>query len=151
MGKEILPGLNHNKSEVVATGLNKFLATLQVFSMNVHSYHWYIKGTKFFELHQKFDVLYTGLQPHIDTVAERVLTIGFEPLDTFSAYVKTSAIAEDPKVEDAKKSVKSIMDGFETLIQLAREVLKSADEVEDYGTNDLMTQLIPVFEMEIWM
>jgi starvation-inducible DNA-binding protein len=56
-----LIGLDKKKSEKLATKLNELLADYMVFYQNTRGLHWNIKGEKFFELHLKFEELYTNL------------------------------------------------------------------------------------------
>jgi starvation-inducible DNA-binding protein len=81
-------GLDEKKSQQLATKLNNLLANFQLFYMNARGFHWNIKGEKFFELHVKFEELYTDALVKIDEVAERVLTLNHTPMHAFSDYVK---------------------------------------------------------------
>ena len=54
--------------------LNLLLSNTQIFYMNTRGLHWNIKGDKFFELHIKFEELYTDLNLKVDEIAERILT-----------------------------------------------------------------------------
>jgi starvation-inducible DNA-binding protein len=47
-----------------------------------------LKASIFFELHVKFEEIYNDAQLKIDLVAERILTLGFTPLHTFTDYLK---------------------------------------------------------------
>ena len=60
--------------------------------MNTRGFHWNITGEKFFELHAKFEELYNDLLTKVDEVAERILTLGYTPLHTFTDYISIAAI-----------------------------------------------------------
>jgi starvation-inducible DNA-binding protein len=45
----------------------------------------------------------------------------------------------------------SVLNSFEKLIQLQREILAVASEAEDEGTNALMSDYIRLQEKTIWM
>jgi starvation-inducible DNA-binding protein len=72
-------GLDVKKSNALAEQLNLLLANYSIFYQNTRGAHWNIKGEKFFELHLKFEELYTDLQLKIDEVAELILTLGLAP------------------------------------------------------------------------
>ncbi|HYH56890.1 MAG TPA: ferritin-like domain-containing protein, partial [Anseongella sp.] len=80
-------GLEKDKSQRLGKKLNELLANYQVFYINARGFHWNIKGDKFFELHTKFEELYTDSLLKIDETAERVLTLGFTPLHSYSDYL----------------------------------------------------------------
>jgi starvation-inducible DNA-binding protein len=71
----------------------KLLADFMIFYQNKSSLHWNIKGDKFFELHLKFEELYTCLLLKVDEVAERIFTLGAIPLHTFGHYRQSANIS----------------------------------------------------------
>jgi starvation-inducible DNA-binding protein len=144
-------GLNKEKSAQLTVKLNNLLSAYQVFYMNARGFHWNIKGDKFFELHLKFEELYNNIQIKVDEVAERILTLGGEPLHTFSDYLAQSAIAPVSKVSDGKQAVAHILDAFKTTLIIQRELLTLAAEADDEGTNALMSDYIREQEKLVWM
>ena len=144
-------GLEKKESKAVAERLNTLLANYQVFYMNTRGFHWNITGEKFFELHAKFEELYNDLLTKVDEVAERILTLGYTPLHTFTDYISIAAIKETKNVSDGKEAMQNILDSFQTLISLQREIAESADEANDEGTNALMSDYIREQEKLVWM
>ena len=94
-------GLDKVQSAELANKLNELLATYQVFYTNVRGYHWNIKGVNFFELHAKFEEIYTDLITKVDEVAERILTLGYVPNNAYSQYLEVSRIKEDIAVSNS--------------------------------------------------
>lgn len=144
-------GLNLGQSEDLAVKLNDLLANYQVYYMNTRGFHWNIKGDKFFELHIKFEELYTDLQLKIDEIAERVLTLGFTPMHNFNDYLKTSHIKPVKDESDGTNCVKAILDGFGTLLEKQRVILDLSAEAGDEGTNAMMSDYIREQEKLVWM
>ncbi|WP_395785492.1 Dps family protein [Aquirufa sp.] len=144
-------GLDKSKSKELAEKLNILLANYSIFYQNTRGYHWNIKGQKFFELHLKFEELYTDLLLKIDEVAERILTLGHTPLHNYSTYKQTSLIAESTEVSDGIKAVENILESFKITITLQREILNLSAETEDEGTNALMSDYIRAQEKLVWM
>lgn len=144
-------GLDSNKAKELADNLNLLLADYSIFYQNVRGYHWNIKGEKFFELHVKFEELYTDLQLKIDEVAERILTLGHTPNHNFSDYKKVSQIQESHNVSDGIKGVEDILASFKIIISLQRSLLTMSAEAEDEGTNALMSDYIRTQEKMVWM
>lgn len=144
-------GLNDKRSAELAAKLNELLANYKIFYMNARGYHWNIKGEKFFELHKKFEELYTDALLKIDEIAERILTLGYAPLHTFTDYLKYSAVKETKNISDGKKMVAHILEGFKILLQKEREILQIADEASDEGTHAQMSDYIREQEKMVWM
>lgn len=85
-------GLDKTISEKLVIELNQLLSNLPNILSKLRGLHWNIKGPQFFELHVKFEELYTDAQIKIDEIAERILTLGFTPLHTFEDYQKHAKV-----------------------------------------------------------
>lgn len=144
-------GLNPEKAQQLVDQLNVLLADYQVFYMNVRGFHWNIRGDKFFELHLKFEELYNDLLIKVDEIAERVLTLGGTPTHAYSDYLAQSSIKELKNATDASSTISSLLDSFEKLLVLQRDILNLSDEADDEGTNALMSDYIREQEKLVWM
>ena len=144
-------GLEAVESKGVSEKLNILLANYQVFYMNVRGFHWNITGEKFFELHAKFEELYNDLVVKVDEVAERILTLGYTPLHTFSDYTAISTVKEAKNISNGKEAMQSILLAFRTMISLQREIADAASETGDEGTGALMSDYIREQEKSVWM
>jgi starvation-inducible DNA-binding protein len=144
-------GIDSIKAKQLAVKLNTLLANYSVFYQNTRGYHWNIKGEKFFELHLKFEELYNDLFLKIDEVAERILTLGFTPAHNYSEYKLFSKIPESAQVSDGIQAVGDILDSFQTIIILQREILELSADAGDEGTNALMSDYIRIQEKLVWM
>lgn len=144
-------GLDIERSQQLAQKLNDLLADYSVFYQNVRGYHWNIRESKFFELHGKFEELYNDLFVKIDEVAERVLTLGEVPGHRFGDYLKTSSIEESGEVNDGEKAVLQILAAFKNLLGKQRIILTLSGEIDDEGTNAMMSDYIREQEKLVWM
>jgi starvation-inducible DNA-binding protein len=150
MGKNFI-GLDKEKVVKLADSLSGLLSNYQIFYMNVRGYHWNIKGDNFFELHVKFEELYTDLLLKIDEIAERVLTLGHRPAHSYSTYIERSDVPERKNVSDGREAVENIVDSFAKLITMQRELLSLAGDAQDEGTVALMSDYISQQEKTVWM
>ena len=144
-------GLDEAKSKSLAEGLNQLLADYMMFYQNTRGLHWNIKGEKFFELHLKFEELYTNLLLKVDEIAERILTLGGTPLHTFDDYQKTTQIKSKKNISDGNTGITNVLDSFKTIIIKQRFLLNLAAETDDEGTNALMSDYIREQEKLVWM
>ncbi len=144
-------GLDKTKSKQLSDNLNNLLADYMMFYQNTRGLHWNIKGEKFFELHLKFEELYTNLLLKVDEVAERILTLGAIPLHTFDDYKNTAKIRSIKNVSDGKQGIQTILEAFEILIVAQRELLNLSADAGDEGTNALMSDYIREQEKLVWM
>lgn len=131
--------------------MNALLASYQLHYQNLRSLHWNIKGKEFFELHMKYEELYTRTQDIIDEIAERILSIGATPLSQWSSYMKESDIKENVIIQDGRTGVQYILDAQKQILDLERALLDMSDERDDEGTNSMMSDLIGEKEKTNWM
>lgn len=131
--------------------LNTLLATYQIHYQNLRAIHWNIKGVHFFELHLKYEELYTRTQVIIDELAERILTLGEIPMHRFADYLANSLISENQTIHDGKEGMNYVFSAQHTLLRLERELLDISSELNDEGTNSLMSDLVREKEKSNWM
>lgn len=131
--------------------LNVLLANFQVYYQNLRGLHWNIRGKRFFELHVKFEELYNQAQLRIDEIAERVLTLGGIPLHTFEDYIKYNKLQVGKNIIHDENAVELIIKSLSALLVIEREILEKSGEVNDEGTNSMMSDLITEQEKDIWM
>ncbi|PTX62029.1 starvation-inducible DNA-binding protein [Kordia periserrulae] len=144
-------GLDIQKTEKLAKDLNVLLANFQVYYQNLRGIHWNIKGKGFFELHAKFEELYNDAQVKVDEVAERILTLGGEPLHTFEDYIANAKVPVGKHISKDEKAVELIVASISELLQLERSLLEKAADASDEGTVAMMSDFISQQEKTIWM
>jgi len=133
------------------TQLNQLLATYQIHYQNLRAIHWNVKGAHFFELHVKYEELYTRAQEIIDELAERILTLGETPLHRFSDYLDRSVLKENATIHDGTEGMNYILSAQKTILELERAILKEAGELDDEGTSSLISDLVREKEKTNWM
>ncbi|WP_194756763.1 Dps family protein [Aliidiomarina indica] len=144
-------GLKTESAKSLADKLNQLLANYQIFYMNVRGFHWNVRGEKFFELHVKFEETYNDLLLKIDEVAERILTLGQRPRHAYSSYLESSQIKEAKDVHEGRECVQQILDSYQVVIALQRDILQLASDANDEGTASLMSDYIKEQEKTAWM
>jgi starvation-inducible DNA-binding protein len=144
-------GLPQEESEIIITELNVLLANFQVYYQNLRGLHWNIRGKRFFDLHLKFEELYNDSQLKIDLIAERVLTLGGRPLHTFEDYLKFSKLAIGKNISNDVKAIHLIVDSLSDLLKIEREIGSKSAEINDEGTNSMISDFISEQEKTIWM
>lgn len=146
-----ISAVNAKNSKVIVESLNQLLADYHLYYQNLRGFHWNISGPSFFELHRQFELMYTEAQVVIDNVAERILTLGGQPLHAMSDYLKHATIKESRGVVDAQSSVKTVHDNLGVLLTQERMILGLASKSGDEATTDMLTPLISAQEKVAWM
>ena len=131
--------------------LNALLANYHVYYQNLRNFHWNVLGENFFELHEKFEELYTDARVKIDEIAERILTLRYHPMSSLSEYLKISEIKEVKSHKSDREMVLAILENHRILLQKMGSVIEKASEINDEGTIDLIGAYIRELEKSSWM
>lgn len=144
-------GLDQDKTIGLQENLNELLANFQVYYQNLRGLHWNIKGKSFFELHVKFEELYTDAQEKIDMIAERILTLQGTPIHTFEDYSKLTSVQVGKNISQEDAAVQLIVNSISELLKIERNILEQSDDANDEGTNAMMSDFIAEQEKTLWM
>ncbi len=131
--------------------LNQLLSDFHIYYQNTRGFHWNIKGSNFFQLHAKFEELYTEALTTIDEIGERILTIGGRPLHTFDDYKSTSKLKVYKDVSVDREIVAALISLLEGLVAQENTVKELAAKAGDSETEDMMIALINGQQKNIWM
>ncbi|WP_412560931.1 Dps family protein [Winogradskyella sp. MIT101101] len=131
--------------------LNTLLADYHIYYQNLRNFHWNILGENFFELHDKFEELYTDARVKIDEIAERILTLRYHPLSKLKDYLKSASIEEATSKLTDKEMVTTILDNHGKLLSQMSKVIDKAENAKDEGTIDLIGAYIRELEKSSWM
>lgn len=145
--------LNINTEETlpVAKELNQLLADYHIYYQKLKNFHWNITGKNFFDLHEKFEELYTDARVKIDDIAERILTLRYHPVSKYSVYLKISQIDEESPLQTDEEMAMSILEDHKTILQQMTKVIHKASHAKDEGTIDLIGGYIGELEKKSWM
>ncbi|MBA6315005.1 Dps family protein [Cellulophaga baltica] len=144
-------GLDAAKSAQLSDDLNTLLANFQRYYQNLRGIHWNIKGKRFFDLHIKFEELYTDANEKVDMIAERILTLGGLPLHTFEDYITNSTIEVGKNIHKDEAAIHLIVDSLSKLLVIERKILNTSGDADDEGTNSMMSDFIAEQEKTVWM
>lgn len=144
-----MPALN--VSEDVKSRLNMLLADAVVYHYKLHNYHWFVKGHRFEELHEKFEELYNNASKDLDEVAERVLSVGGEPLGTLAECLKISQLDEETGRPTPEEMLKNVIADLKMRHTTSMSTIEAAEGEGDRGTANLLDDMNDRIEKDLWM
>ncbi len=112
--------LDKKKTTATAKELNILLADYHVYYQKLRNFHWNVVGHNFFDLHNKFEEMYNDAKTKIDEIAERILTLRFQPTSNFSDYLKTSNIKEASENTKDMEMVKKLLEDHGKLLHIEK-------------------------------
>lgn len=143
--------VNKEKIGTTAKDLNQLLADYHMYYQKIRNFHWNIVGKSFFDLHLKFEDMYTDAQEKIDVIAERLLTLGYQPASNYSDYLEMSTIEESKTDYTDEEMVEILLNDHHTILKQMSQVAKTAGDAQDNGTEDLMDGYFDDIEKTSWM
>jgi starvation-inducible DNA-binding protein len=132
--------------------LNKVLADTQILYGLYKKHHWLMRGATFYQLHLVLDK-HAGEQLEIiDTVAERVQSLGGVAVGDPRHVAEITSIPRPPDgVEEVPAMLSRLLEAHETILIDAHDAAARTAEWGDDGTIDLLvSQVIRTGERQAW-
>ncbi|MBW4657321.1 MAG: DNA starvation/stationary phase protection protein [Drouetiella hepatica Uher 2000/2452] len=146
-------GLSEEQRQGVIELLNRDLSDAYLLLIKTKKYHWDVTGPQFRTLHQLWEEQYLALTESVDSIAERVRTLGGYPVGTAEGFLKMASIKEHAgDVPTATEMVANLVEDHEQIIRNLRgHVGQSSEDFGDEGTADFLTALMEAHEEMAWM
>lgn len=160
-GKEIQPygkiaklpiALDEKVCAQSADNLNQILADTITLRDLYKKHHWQVAGHTFYQLHLLFDKHYGEQNELVDTIAERIQSLGAISLAMAPDIAETTIIPRPPRGrEEVPVQISRLLEAHEIVLKEVRAAAKDADEAGDDGTNDiLVSEVIRTNELQVW-
>ena len=132
--------------------LNQLLADTATLRDLYKKHHWQVLGPTFYQLHLLFDKHYGEQSTLVDTIAERIQTLGGVSLAMAGDIAETTIIPRPPKGrEEVPVQITRLLHAHEIVLEEARAMARLASTSGDDGTNDLIvSDLIRLNELQVW-
>jgi starvation-inducible DNA-binding protein len=149
--KPVKLGWTTEETERIAIVLNELLANYSVHYQKLRNYHWNVKGSDFFDLHEQFEQQYEEARENIDVIAERIRVFGKTPLSTMKEYLEIAEIKETGSDLDSEIMVRELLSDYRILLQYMFSVVDVATDQGDSGTEEMIKVFINSIEKHHWM
>src|SRR5271165_474190 len=144
--------LDHKVRLASADSLNQILADTMTLRDMYKKHHWQVAGPTFYQLHLLFDKHFAEQAELVDSIAERVQTLGGVAIAMAHDVAETTRIARPPRGrEDVAIQLFRLLQAHELIISETREAARAAAARGDDGTNDLLvSDVLRVNEFQVW-
>ena len=144
-------GWSSGETDAITEPLNNLLANYTVHYQRLRNYHWNVKGSDFFDLHEQFETQYTEAIQNIDDIAERIRIFGKAPLSTMQEYLDTAELKETTSQLSSDLMIRELLSDYRILLQHMFAVVEIAAENGDSGTEEMVKKFINSIEKHHWM
>jgi starvation-inducible DNA-binding protein len=135
-----------------AENLNQVLADTITLRDLYKKHHWQVAGHTFYQLHLLFDKHHNEQDELVDTIAERIQSLGAISLAMAADIAETTIISRPPRGrEEVPAQISRLLEAHEIVLKEARTMARQAAEAGDDGTNDLLvSDVIRTNELQVW-
>lgn len=146
-------GIKEDDLAGVAHAMCKILADEFVLYTKTKKAHWNVEGPNFHSMHLFFEHQYGELDEIVDSVAERIRTLGHYAPGSLKEYLALTQLSEQSREKnDSLGYIRELLADHESILILLRENIKSFASVwSDLGTSDYITGLLETHEKMAWM
>ncbi|MEU6207458.1 DNA starvation/stationary phase protection protein [Micromonospora musae] len=132
--------------------LNRILADTRILHALYKKYHWLMRGHTFYQLHLLLDKHADEQLALVDTLAERVQTLGGVAVGDPRHVAELTRIPRPPNgVEEVPGMLSRLLEAHETILTDAHDAAARVAEGGDDGSNDvLVSDLIRTNELQAW-
>ena len=149
----LLPlGLSRNARLYSCQRLNQLLADTQILHALYKKHHWLMRGATFYQLHLLLDK-HAGEQIGlVDSIAERVQTLGGVAVGDPRHVAELTRISRAPNgCEEVPAMLSRLLEAHELILTDAHDAAARVAEQGDDGTNDLIVSgVIRTGELQAW-
>ncbi|HEY1701413.1 MAG TPA: DNA starvation/stationary phase protection protein [Trebonia sp.] len=145
-------GLSYEARMDSAQQLNHVLADTQILHSLYKKHHWLMRGPTFYQLHLLLDKHAGEQLALIDTIAERIQTLGGVAVGDPRHVAEITCVPRPPDgAEEVPAMLSRLLEAHETILVHAHEAAARADKSGDDGTNDLLvSDVIRTGELQAW-
>jgi len=144
--------LGENACRDSVESLNQLLADTITLRDLYKKHHWQVSGPTFYMLHLLFDKHAEEQGTLVDSIAERIQSLGGVSLAMAADVAEATLIPRPPKGrEPAPVQLSRLLHAHEVVLKEARTMAGEADDRGDDGTNDLLvSDVIRTNEQQVW-
>ncbi|PSL21461.1 Dps family protein [Chitinophaga ginsengisoli] len=146
-------GITEANRQQVTNQLAKLLADEFLLYTKTRNAHWNVEGPDFHSMHLFFEAQYNELDEIMDSVAERIRTLGHYAPATLKSFLELTHLTEySEQPNDSMGFIKELLGDHESIIEFLRGNIDAfANTYKDAGTSDYITGLMETHEKMAWM
>jgi starvation-inducible DNA-binding protein len=132
--------------------LNQVLADIITLRDMYKKHHWQVAGPTFYQLHLLYDKHHKEQSELVDSIAERIQTLGGISIAMAPDVAETTLIPRLPRGrQEVPVQLSRLLHAHEVILLESRSMARQAGEKGDDGTNDLLvSEVIRTNELQVW-
>jgi starvation-inducible DNA-binding protein len=132
--------------------LNQLIADTMTLRDMYKKHHWQVAGATFYQLHLLYDKHFNEQSELVDTLAERIQSLGGISIAMAHDVAETTLIPRLPRGrQPVPAQLSRLLHAHEIVLLEARTMARQAAQAGDDGTNDMLVgDVIRTNELQVW-
>jgi starvation-inducible DNA-binding protein len=135
----------------LSQALKIVLANHYAFSLKAQNFHWNVEGPDFVQYHGLFAGIYDEVYSSVDTIAERVRTIGFYTPGSFRRYLELSQVEDQVEIPNARSMIEKLLADISPVQTSIKVCYDLSEQNSNHGLCNLMAERQDAFAKHAWM
>jgi starvation-inducible DNA-binding protein len=144
--------MSHGTTAESSELLNQILADTIILYSLYKKHHWHMRGATFYQLHLLLDKHAGEQLALVDSLAERVQTLGAVAVADPRHVAELTTVPRPPDgIESVPDMLHRLLEAHEIVIEKVREAVAKTAANRDDGTNDLLvSDVLRTNELQVW-
>lgn len=145
-------GIADNHRQAIANQLIKILADENVLYIKTKNAHWNVEGADYYDKHTFFETQCKQLDNIINSIAERIRSLGHYVPATLQSYLSLTHFTEqNGEKHNSQAFITVLLQDHQSLILILCEYIMSCkDDLHDIATSHFITRLLEVHQKMAW-
>jgi starvation-inducible DNA-binding protein len=135
----------------LSQALKIVLANHYAYSLKAQNFHWNVEGPDFKQYHDLFGDIYEEVYGSVDTIAERVRTIGYYTPGSFRRYLELSQIEDQVEIPNSRSMIEKLLTDISTVQTSIKVCYDLAEQNSNHGLSNLLAERQDAFAKHAWM
>ena len=131
--------------------MKKCLADIFALHLKAWNYHWNTEGSDFYEYHQFFSDIYSGIQAEIDPFAEYIRSINEYAPGGLIRYSELSSIKDELHVIPAEEAVNRLIEDNQIVLDSLHACYTAAEKDGEIGISNFIQDRYAYHKKLAWM
>ena len=131
--------------------LKTVLANEYAFALKAQNFHWNVEGPDFYQYHGLFGSIYDEVYGSVDTIAERIRTLGAYAPSSFSRFSQLTEIEDQVEIPTARSMIQKLVDDSVIVLDSIVRCYALAEQSGNHGLSNLMADRQDAYDKHLWM
>jgi len=120
------------------------------FYVKVHSFHWNVEGSDFYEYHKLFEEIYNEVYESIDPFAENVRKLGAYMPTSYHNLSLLSKIEDENRVPTKDEMVQELLQDSERILIVLKKNYDAAESAGEHGLSNFLAERQDAHKKHAW-